>query len=212
MSIRSALKNAVFAHRAAASELEQGLSEIRARIAEARSELAEARDAQPDAAGIKARAEAIVLRLADEARERIQFSALAASETNFDGGDSFVARLGEATATGFQTPLGTDGKIGAVHVEVDIPLTGFHVEALMRPKELIAVFEREAARVQSGERIMSEKDRTTAIERLTAELDGLERDDEATCRAAEETGMTIERRIDADPRWLLAPDEELQAA
>jgi hypothetical protein len=212
MRLLTTLKNALAAQQTAASELSQGLSEIRSRISEARQELDEAQNATPDAAGIKTRVAAVVQRLADEARKRIHFERLVSSDASFDGGDWFIGRLGEATATGFQTPLSSDGKVSAVNVKVDIPLTGFHVEALMRPKELAAAFEQEAALVQSGERSMSAKDRAEAIARLTAELDSLERADEATCRAAEAAGMPMERRADADPRWLLATDDELQVA
>jgi hypothetical protein len=79
---------------------------------------------------------------------------------------------------------------------------------LIRPR-LIAEIDKALAEKPTG---LPLKDRPAAIQRLDADLLGLELREEAIIRAAEEHGFNIPRRPDADPRAVLAHDGDLKAA
>ncbi|MBN9457379.1 MAG: hypothetical protein J0I54_12190 [Bosea sp.] len=209
-SLASSLANAVSAQRSAAQEIQRNFDEIRSRIREIRGQLRDAHSAAPDTAGIRERATIVVSQLADEARGRIYFQHLRTEADEFDAA-TFIKSA--ATVSILHAPPSVGGGTGLGFTS-KTNVTPLHLEALLRPDDLTAMLVREAEAGFEGasELRLSTKEREALIQRLTSELDELERADEAACREAESAGFNVERRTDADPRWLLAADSDLRAA
>lgn len=66
-----------------------------------------------------------------------------------------------------------------------------------------------AAEVEGG--CIDSGERAARLSLIDEDLHEAEREEERLCREAEGTSFVIERRVDANPAWLIADDSELEA-
>jgi hypothetical protein len=205
-SILASLAGLIATQRSAAAEFGTNLEAIREQISDLQRQRVEVETSAPDDAAVKARAAEIVALMADQARTRVMFEIVAASDADYSA-ERFIDLLStvHGQAHGSEAPFA---------VKLRQVLSPFHLEALLRPDALASMIYGEAARhvVASGVATYSTAKREAECARLTDEVGQLERAEELLCRAAEGAGLPCERRVDAPARWLLAPDAELQAA
>lgn len=209
--IAASLAGLVSRQRDVAAEFAQALQAVRLDLAAAQSELANVRRAPPDAAELRARATEVVDILASQAREALHADMLNRPDFNcthiVDGfGRLAGSVIGEAVAGGAGAFAGT--------AMLNMRLSAGHMAALMRPAELISLLIDEASKGSTATLPALSADRRSAeVARLTAIVAEHERAEEALCRAGESNGLTeVQRRPDADPRWLIAPDAALASS
>jgi len=155
------------------------ITQLRARIAEAQAQLATLRDAPPSHAEIMAPFNAHVKRETDDLKRRT-----AARLVN----EPHLALQVRATPSGF----------------VDLaPVLGM----LLGPQALTKAFAAALA-ASDIEDAPKAADRAAMVERITAELDVLERDEETEICRLEATGRVIARRPNVRPEVVLAMPEE----
>ena len=225
-SVKSTLDNlsALLASQQAASvSLQSGLGDIRREIKRCRDALSEIESASPDLAEIKVRLHAVVEKLARQAASRLDIERLTVPPADFDG-DAYLTRVTEFAAQTTGIPIAPTAP-GDDHDEIDQPLipqsvrirsglSALHMAAFMDPaaleKRLLA--EAKAELATAGVEPISSENRVAETERLQREIVDLERAEERLCRMAEASGLSVPRRANANPRWLLAHDADLVEA
>lgn len=206
--ILSALSGIVARQRDVANEFHAALASIRSDIERAQAELASVQAAPPDSAELRERAAEVAAILARQARDRLHAGRLNASD--FDA-VTFADDIGRSSGVVHgETVNGGAGHFTGT-AAISSRLTGLHVLALARADELAALLVA-AAETDADPSLtpLSAKKRAADIDRIRRTLDQHERAEEQLCRAAEAGGLVgVERRVDASPKWLLAPDAAL---
>lgn len=163
------------------------VDELRGQISLASEIAANLADPMPPASEIKARADIEVNAIRNKALARISLGSCGASQENYRPG-----RAAEWL-----------GKLSAAELM-----------AVMSPKSLVdfltKVGEAEAAAAESAFRLTAAEAKAALVAK-EAEILALEVAEERLIREAEEAGITLQRRRDAAPSIVLAPDSELAA-
>ena len=180
-------------HKKALVGFTDDMAGIRARIVGAKRELAGLEDIRPPDSEITARIDAYIA-------DTLAYATRATRLDIFGYPDYRSHQVDEAL----------NGPLVGVGVRA-AALTTAQLLVLANPEGFRKLALAEALKSAKGERQLSKAEIEAERKRLTAAIEDDERQEEAAIRMAESAGQVIERRGDANPVWVLAPDKELGA-
>ncbi|MCV2873301.1 hypothetical protein OEZ71_13460 [Defluviimonas sp. WL0050] len=128
--------------------------------------------------------------------------------------DAEIARLSSEVKPAMRSVIGPltrpgEGQAPNLRIRSNQPMT-LSMLAFLAPAVLRDALLDEIGQVYEGRSFPSEAERPTLIAKAEDELEALERGEELLFREAERAGLSVLRRADADPRWVLAHDDALQ--
>ncbi len=179
-----------------ADEFSTDLALIRGRIFEARREISAIAIAPVDRATAQARVEAIVAALAAPVQEKM-------TKMMMDPALSTASAVDALNVPRMSAPVGGDCAMW-----YQIRFSAMEILAASDPDKCRAVL---LSGFTERADALSIDIRPQMIRALEDEIDALSQTEESIIRQADAIGMSIARRDDVDPKWVLAPDSYLEA-